>query len=304
MHETIESLAEYISLITQFNRNAIHLRQTSVSSISFYRGQSDYDWGFTPRLFREQLLAQESVLISEFLRISPLDFQQMEYFDILVKMQHYGLPTRLLDTTLNPLVALFFACHGDAQKTKDGSVALLPNLPVFKPESSPIALIMKYVFKYSGHNLEIESFINDVVSSSELKSAHSKSYQTIDDILNTLIKVPFYAVLPTLNNERILNQDGAFFVFCMTVKNITKAKNPGTSNKVYYEFDSIEYDNNIKKLWSKSRLIKIPSGKKDSILEELEYIGITKNKMFPELEYQAEFITNLIKKQYNIKAKN
>ena len=297
MNDVIESVSDYISTISEFNRKAIHRRDISVSSISFYRGQSDYEWGLTPRLYREQLLEKESILISEFLRIAPHEFKHMGYFDILVKMQHYGLPTRLLDTTLNPLVALFFACYGDAQKSKDGSVALFPNLPVFKPGSSPISLIMKYAFEYSGYSLDIQSFMQDVATSKELSSPHSMSYNTTDLVLHTLVKVPFYAVLPTLNNQRILNQDGSFFVFGMKVKKVEKSQNPGTYNKVYYNFDTIEYDNMVEKLWPKSKLLKIPYSKKDSILEELEYIGITKNRMFPELEYQSEFITNLIKKQ-------
>ncbi|HOD62411.1 MAG TPA: FRG domain-containing protein [Bacilli bacterium] len=297
MKEIIENISDYISIISEFNRETIHRRDISVSSINFYRGQSDYDWGLTPRLYRENLLDKESILISEFLRVAPNEFQQMEYFDILVKMQHYGLPTRLLDTTLNPLVALFFACQGDKQKFKDGSVALIPNLPVFKPDSSAISLIMKYLFEYSGYKLDIQEFTQDVITSKELLSAHSMRYRSIEDVLHTLSKVPFYAVLPTLNNQRILNQDGAFFLFGMKVKNVEKSNNPGTFNKMYYEFGPIEYDNVVEKIWPKSKLLRIPSSKKEFLLEELDYLGITKNRMFPELEYQSEYITNLIKKQ-------
>ncbi|MNS42498.1 FRG domain protein [compost metagenome] len=55
------------------------------------------------------------------------EFQSDTYcFDRLVRMQHYKLPTRLLDITSNPLVALFFACHSLPEPLDvDGEVIIL-----------------------------------------------------------------------------------------------------------------------------------------------------------------------------------
>src|SRR3546814_12023322 len=48
---------------------------------------------------------------------SPHDFREdKSTFERLSRMQHYSLPTRMLDTSTNPLVALWFACRSGAEK--------------------------------------------------------------------------------------------------------------------------------------------------------------------------------------------
>lgn len=84
---------------------------------TFFRGHSDARYELTPSLFRKwdngdwQFMPSEDRLCKELLIAHHDEFQSDQYcFDRLVRMQHYGLPTRLLDISGNPLVALFFAC--------------------------------------------------------------------------------------------------------------------------------------------------------------------------------------------------
>ena len=78
---------------------------------SSVRGQKNKSWEIRPSAFRNNLLSRESELVKDAYLRAPLEFSNLGPFEQLTKLQHYGLPTRLLDVTLNPLVALYFACE-------------------------------------------------------------------------------------------------------------------------------------------------------------------------------------------------
>ncbi|WID97533.1 FRG domain-containing protein [Bosea vestrisii] len=99
---------------------------------TFFRGHENERFELTPSLLRRrndggwQFMPNEDRLCKELLIAHYEEFQADQYcFDRLVRMQHYRLPTRLLDISSNPLVALFFACHSEPEPLDiDGEVII------------------------------------------------------------------------------------------------------------------------------------------------------------------------------------
>ena len=282
----IESVSGFVEQVSELNEEAIHKLKPSVSSMTFYRGQANSEWSLSPKLYREDLFKKESVLISEFMRRAPESFAGMSHFDTLVKMQHYGLPTRMLDTTQNPLVALFFACYDDPEKERDGALYIFPSLPVFRPESDPIRIIMKYIFDYSGISINKNKFKRDLDSEYDLSIS-------AESVISRLT-VPRHAVLPSMNNERISRQHGSFILFGMNGENEENEKYEN-QKKEKTRFSPVS-PKNPKELCHKTKVFKVNSDFKPSILRELALLGVTKSNLFPELESKAEFVTKFVQR--------
>ncbi len=111
---SVATLAEFIDVVK---------RLTAQPGRGYaFRGESSAGWPLFPGIMRdgfEHLWANERRATRDLVSVHPGEFQpDQTMFDRLVRMQHFGLPTRLLDVTLNPLVALFNASA--PQVDKDG----------------------------------------------------------------------------------------------------------------------------------------------------------------------------------------
>jgi hypothetical protein len=93
----------------------------------WFRGHADEKWALLPSYDRLGQRPPETELLNRFRQDANLLVSQdkpRSDFDWMFLMQHYGVPTRLLDWTESPLTALFFALEQKHIK-KNGALWLL-----------------------------------------------------------------------------------------------------------------------------------------------------------------------------------
>lgn len=294
--EIITNLSEFVGVITG-NKTREDPKSEIITSVGnkkrsneenhvYYRGHSSTDYKLEPALYREKninLLKNESTLYNDFLSSNPHFFNECTTtLEKLVKMQHHEIPTRLLDLTENPYIALYFACSSKTNNEKNGEVFKFEIAEdKFKYYDSDTVSVISNLTKCAiDFKLTDDDMLKDIIEFNKLPLITPLAHFVKDDrsyfearIEPSHLNNYTLVVKAKMTIDRIISQSGAFVLF-----GINKEK------CIMSEFD-------INRKGYKQKVIIIPAECKSGILDELEMFNINKSTVFCDMDSVAKYFT-------------
>lgn len=272
-----------IKSVSEFVHHVIEWRLDGYAPTVF-RGQRHYGWYTMPKLLRDDndVYSSENLAVRDIVSMHPGEFDSDKtMFDRLVRMQHFGLPTRLLDVTTNPLVALWFATeqssdsdtyHGAVQallipqkrqKYYDSDqVSCMANIAnLTKDQKNTLRENILTITDFEIFNKT--SIVDTLVFHIGMEKTNFRKLIVSDDLVRPVF------VKPKMSNKRIVAQSGAFILWGA----VTDASSYG---------DNLRQD----RIW-------IDESDKEKMRKDLELLGINERTLFPEIDKSTRFITDM-----------
>lgn len=238
----IKTVSEFIHEINEFKKG----RQKV-----WYRGHSEYNYKLEPSIYREPYLPKsEDELMSQFKSraipyLNNIPNGKTAYWEWLFLMQHYKIPTRLLDWTESALVALAFAVVYRDSKERNG-----------KKQGAHVWCLDALKLNSKFNNLD-KDVIPNITENEHAQSIYDKGYKPPTGKFEAPI-----AIYGPQNNPRIVGQKGVFTIFPNTEK---------------FQYDNFIEDIGIKLTIKTEAQVK-------AIATELFGLGISESMIFPELD--------------------
>jgi hypothetical protein len=161
----------------------------------WFRGQADANWELLPGFIRSAADTSETTLLNRFRQSAAMlaDHRPVSSFDWTFLMQHYGVPTRLLDWSESPLVSMYFAIEDWISR---------PN--------TDAALWCLWPTALNRHANIVDKVEGQYIPSFE--DEELQSYSTDSLRQNVRIELFPVATIATRNNARIQAQMGTFTI--------------------------------------------------------------------------------------------